>query len=214
MRILALADAHGQPEAVRRVVEASGCLDLVMASGDWRLDLEALSDELLSSGLIREDSMFFVPGNADSPMLSRLERAGKTRNLHGRIVEFKALRLAGFGGSSRSPFLTPFEWDEDECWEQISGLSNVDVFLSHAPPYDTRCDMTMGGLHVGSESIRKYVEVMKPRCLVCDHVHESSCIDKVGRSLVVNPGPCFRGKAAVLDVDEEVKASLVTVPLC
>ena len=64
------------------------------------------------------------------------------------------------------------------------------VFVSHAPPINTKCDFIPGHGHAGSYSVRKFVEVIKPIYNINGHLHETfSKRDKIGNTIIINPGP-------------------------
>ena len=42
----------------------------------------------------------------------------------------------------------------------------------------------------------------KPLALVCGHIHEGRAIDKIGETVVVNPGPLAEGNYAILEVEK------------
>jgi uncharacterized protein len=67
------------------------------------------------------------------------------------------------------------------------------IFVSHSPPYDTPMDMMMDGSHVGSRSIRSYIEVSQPLVSLHGHIHESfhrsgKYAFRVGGTVCFNPG--------------------------
>jgi len=73
------------------------------------------------------------------------------------------------------------------------GPSARTVYVLHSPPRDTRCDMIAAGRHVGSRAIRAFVERTQPPLVLSGHIHESPRIsssyrDRIGRTVVVNPG--------------------------
>jgi Icc-related predicted phosphoesterase len=80
------------------------------------------------------------------------------------------------------------------------GASGPTILVSHQPPYGTRCDRVLRMKHVGSHSIRRLVDEWQPDLVLCGHIHESRGRDRVGRSLVVNPGPWRSGHSLRFDV--------------
>ncbi|MDT7902299.1 MAG: hypothetical protein RRE78_10520, partial [Acidianus sp.] len=80
------------------------------------------------------------------------------------------------------------------------------IFNFHAPPYGTNLDnapildktlkpVVKGGeivfTHVGSTSIRKLMEEFNPLLGPHGHIHESRAFDKIGKTIVLNPGSEF-----------------------
>jgi Icc-related predicted phosphoesterase len=81
------------------------------------------------------------------------------------------------------------------------------IFISHNVPYNTKLDIVRDkknyahGKHLGSSIARKFCEKYKPLICIGGHVHEGKGIDKIGKTLVINPG--FGENAQVLiDIDE------------
>lgn len=67
------------------------------------------------------------------------------------------------------------------------------IFVCHTPPHGTKCDMIGATQHVGSRSLREFIERHQPPLVLSGHIHESPRVsgswrDTIGRSIVVNPG--------------------------
>jgi len=81
------------------------------------------------------------------------------------------------------------------------------VYVMHAPPYNTKLDITSLGKHVGSRSIRRFIEQEQPPLTLHGHIHESfvnGYIDAIGATVCVNPGSqALQGKLnlALVDLD-------------
>ncbi|MBQ1197858.1 MAG: metallophosphoesterase family protein, partial [Spirochaetaceae bacterium] len=101
---------------------------------------------------------------------------------------------------------------EDEIISDLSVLSDdVDlnstdlILITHNPPKDTKTDMISGGIHVGSEKVRSWIEEHKPFFVVTGHIHESFGIDYIGEIPVINPGALCEGNYVVLEVERDEK---------
>jgi hypothetical protein len=119
----------------------------------------------------------------------------------------------GVGGSSYTPFDTPFELAEEEIMDTlnrgwIDHGSRWTVLVSHEPPRDTRVDRTFSGMHVGSPSVRRFVEEKKPSIVFCGHIHEARGKDKINDTIIVNPGAARHGNYAEALFDEEITIRL------
>lgn len=71
------------------------------------------------------------------------------------------------------------------------------IFVSHSPPYDTPLDVIYNGQHVGSLSIRRFLEKWSKKGLLIasfhGHIHESptrsgAIHTKIGNAFCINPG--------------------------
>jgi Icc-related predicted phosphoesterase len=67
----------------------------------------------------------------------------------------------------------------------------------HTPPYATTLDRLLGGpTPIGSRALKKFIEKRQPPLTLHGHVHESSGMERLGRTIAVNPGDSrsrFRG---------------------
>jgi uncharacterized protein len=214
LRILAAADFHGLPDAtvnLLRFLERS--YDCLLLIGDLTnfgplSAAEDILNRIEPAGL----PTLAVPGNCDpKSILEILDNHGV--NLHARVNKIDDVTFVGLGGSNLTPFNTPFELTEAEIKEELDDLANgLDqnfILVTHAPPHDTLVDRTHDGIHAGSKSIREFIEERQPSAALCGHIHESRTTTKLGRTLIVNPGPISQGYAAEI----EVVGNRVTVKL-
>lgn len=131
-------------------------------------------------------------------------------NLHARVRELAPeTAVMGVGGSPFTPFGTPSEFPEShfsdwlETMWQTARKSRRIVLVSHTPPRDTRCDQLSDGGHVGSVAVRDFVLECQPDVCLCGHIHESVALDRLGRTVLVNPGALSMGGYAVLRLEGE-----------
>lgn len=71
------------------------------------------------------------------------------------------------------------------------------IYLMHAPPFSTGLDLIAGDQHVGSRSIRSFIERTQPLASLHGHIHEAPELsgrysDRIGRTLCLNPGQFIR----------------------
>jgi len=63
------------------------------------------------------------------------------------------------------------------------------ILITHAPPYDTTLDRLDHMDHLGSKSIKKFIEEVQPVLNICGHLHENAGnIDKIKKTKIINPG--------------------------
>ncbi len=157
MRIYALADIHGKPERIRLVERTTEQL---------RPQVVIIAGDLTHAGRGREALQLLhtlpalvlaIPGNMDPADVEEAIPHHPGRKV---IVE-NGVRFGGTQG--------------EVC----------DVLVSHEPPYGV-LDRAWNGQHIGSRAVRELVERLKPRVVVCGHVHESPGIERVGETVVVN----------------------------
>lgn len=141
-------------------------------------------------------------------------------NIHRRVVAIAPdVAALGIGGSTITPMRTPTEftegqyaaWLNDE-WPQAAPYAHK-VLVSHNPPKDTLCDAINPELHVGSSAVRAFIEEHQPEVCLCGHIHEGRAVDKIGDTIIVNPGMLAQGGYAILrEKDGRLTAELHEVP--
>ena len=143
-------------------------------------------------------------GNMDRPEVDQW-LSEKGWNLHTVTRELTPdTAIFGVGASTFTPFGTPSEFPEsafeawlETCWQKARNYPHS-VLVSHNPPKDTACDVIPGGIHVGSTAVREFLEEAQPDICLCGHIHEARAVDRVGRTIVVNPGALAQGGYVLL----------------
>jgi len=115
-------------------------------------------------------------------------------NLHSKGIIIEDIGIFGVGGSNYTPFNTPSEYSEEQLEEFIykgyESIKNIPIkiLVSHTPPYNTALDVVRGGVHVGSTSVRKFIEEYQPQLCLTGHIHEAVGEDRIGSTIIVNSG--------------------------
>jgi hypothetical protein len=191
-----------------------GALDLLVVGGD--ITTAGTPDEAaeaVSSWRPLAPRLLALAGNMDSREIeARLVDMGVS--LDARGVTFGDVGVFGASAAPISPLRTPYEIPDGELAQRLErgaaavSECRVTVCCPHAPPARTACDRIAGGEHVGSMSIRGFVERAQPDLVLCGHIHESRGVDSIGRSQVVNPGPVFAGRWALVELDGDLRVRL------
>ena len=113
-----------------------------------------------------------------------------------------------------TPFCTPTEFSEEEIADYLlAGYDMVKearytLLVAHCPPYQTAIDRIHAGYHVGSHSVRTFIETYQPTLCISGHIHEAPGVDHLGQTLLLNPGMLAQGgyvtvtcTAAALEAD-------------
>jgi hypothetical protein len=82
--------------------------------------------------------------------------------------------------------------------EALQGISRrmPKILVTHYPPYTSTLDtLHYSKQHFGSRSIRTFIEETQPLICFTGHVHDVQGIDKIGNTLVINPGPVWLSHA-------------------
>jgi Icc-related predicted phosphoesterase len=194
VKIIAVTDIHGRSGPGKNIEQAIASADILVCAGDITNfggagDAARIIKEL--QGLNRH--LFMVHGNCDRPDVNLfLEKSGIS--LHGKIKQQDTVAFYGTGGSIRTPSGTPQESPEEDFETVLSRFEKdpacrFHVFVSHQPPLNTVIDRTMMGMHVGSKAIRFFIERFQPDIAVCGHIHEARGSDRIGKTIIINPGP-------------------------
>lgn len=213
MQILHLTDIHGNYSKINQIPELKTS-DLVILSGDiTHFGHKKDIDDIIS--FIDHRNVYAVTGNCDhddvEDYLREKEIIIKTEG-----TKINNLVFIGLGGSLPCPGKTPKEFPEeyyDRILKEYSSLNSTNeplILVTHQPPYKTRNDRIFYGVHVGSKSIRKFIENHKPLVCLTGHIHEGKGIDSIGSTKIVNPGPFRNGNYAVINInsDNEVEVEL------
>jgi len=80
--------------------------------------------------------------------------------------------------------------------------------VAHSPPIYTKLDVAYFGGHVGSPSLRRFIEQNQPSVVFCGHIHEARGIDYIGDTLVANIGPARHDYCAIVGFNGKVEVQL------
>jgi Icc-related predicted phosphoesterase len=171
--------------------------------------------------------VLMMPGNDDIWEIDEIISSSKrVINPLKKVVNMEyGYQIISLDYVNPTPWNTPREADENEIMkmlekylEKIENTGKV-ICNFHCPPYNTNIDLApkldkklrpvykFGELelqHVGSKSIRKFMEKYSPLLGLHGHIHEAEGYDKVGRTLVINPGSQYSAgmlKGIIVDLD-------------
>ena len=218
MIIAAVADIHGDSDALSALGPVLARADYVLVAGDLtHFGGQRDAARVVDAIRIHNPKLVCVPGNCDPPAVSAyLTREGI--NLHGSCRASDGLGIIGLGGSLPCPRPTPFELDECQLARLLSGAVRQlpedlpIILLSHQPPWDTCTDLASIGRHVGSVAVREFIESTHPSICFTGHIHESAGVDIIGSTHVANPGPARLGSYAWAEIEGgEVSIAIRTV---
>ncbi len=150
--------------------------------------------------------VYGILGNDDVTEVEKdVRRLDSVENLIGymnmQTLELdKGLWLAGypFVRPSRSSFYAGWEKSEEEIKRDLDELAiqsdpRRTIYVAHSPPYGGSLDIAHNGEHIGSKSVRSFVEERQPLAVLSGHVHESflksgQVMERMGETYVFNPG--------------------------
>jgi Icc-related predicted phosphoesterase len=189
MRILAVADIHNENVKLRKA-------DLTIIAGDFTNRGPISFVERFLDGI--ENEVLAIPGNMDpKEVFDVLERRGVS--IHCRVVDFKGVKIFGFGGSSPTPFNTPIEFEDEEIEKYISNFES-DIAVFHDTPHGF-FDW-INGRSVGSMAIKRWIERVKPKIVFSAHIHEHEGVAKFNDTLIIKIPPCYERRGVLVEFDD------------
>jgi len=210
MKILCITDLHGSRKALERILEAAAPVDIILFGGDiTHFGTPARVEPLITRAVETGAKVLAVAGNCDSAEIDRhLDALGVS--LSGTGLVFDELALQGL--PAMPPWgHTMYQFTEEELAEKLeagyakiadaaSDESTTHIVLSHAPPRGGRLDRTRLFQHVGSTSLRRFVDERQPALVFCGHIHESRGIERSDATTIVNCGVGKSGYYGLADV--------------
>ncbi|MFP4112642.1 MAG: metallophosphoesterase [Candidatus Woesearchaeota archaeon] len=202
MKFLAFVDLHGWyniiDELHKKVDENK--IDVLLCSGDITVfgrEINLVLKRLNEIGC----KIVMIHGNHEDPteMGDKCEKYENLVFIHKSSYSVDNYIFFGFGGDGFSK--------RDEDFKRVSKMFEKDynstkeddtklIVLLHGPPFGTKLDL-VGENHVGNKDYSDFIKSIKPNLVVCGHIHENSeKKDKIGDSIVVNPG----NKGMIFDI--------------
>ncbi|MEM4090525.1 MAG: metallophosphoesterase [Thermoplasmatales archaeon] len=153
--------------------------------------------------------LYMEAGNDDLKGIEQYFNSEVSQDIGEKVVDIDGYTMAGISEANMTPWHAPRDVEEEDLWKIISKqLSQVDpneklILAYHPPPKDTNLDLApkierdlrytnVGGqqimIHVGSTSVRRAIEEWSPIVSLHGHIHESRGIDKIGKTVCINPG--------------------------
>jgi len=186
-----------------------------------------IADERLRA---RGVPLYFMLGNDDPAELADLlDSAPWGTHCEGKVLWIDDdHEMISWGYSNITPWHTYREQDEDDLRASIVQIADQltrperAIYNLHAPPFGTQLDdapkldaslqvqAVLGQVQyvpVGSSAVRDLEQERQPMLGLHGHIHESSGIRKLGRTMIINPGSDYstgalNGALITLDKDK------------
>lgn len=207
MKILAISDVHNEVKIARKLkyVIEERKPDVIVVAGDLTsFGPASAASEILDTLTCgkKDRPVFAVAGNGDNyEVRNVLEKRGV--NLHNRAAKVDKVGFVGFSGPSSLQLGGLMVLNYDPVGETMKDIDKCEgrVVISHIPPANTKVDTLFTGHHVGSDFLRDMIEEKQPDVVICGHIHEARGVDRIGRTVVVNPGAVCESYAAMIEMD-------------
>lgn len=188
MKILAFTDIHADKKAISKIMKKSQDADLLICCGDFTNFGYETENVIRTLNKINK-TILLIHGNHEE-WLDIKKICSKYKNivyLHKNIYSQNDLTFLGYGGGG----FARVNKEMETYMEKISKkIKNKLILITHGPPANTKLDHLPWAGHVGCASIRKIIQNLKPIIFLCGHLHENfNKTDKLGKTLLINPGP-------------------------
>ncbi len=193
MKILVFTDPHGNLNLLEKHKLASKKVDAVIITGDLSYAGQEL-EKILKKISEFHSPVYLIHGNhEDEEELEALcESYENITFVHKKIIPLEKYRLGAFSTSGMRMRYPDFEKWVSENKEELRNCKQL-LWMDHPPPYDTRLDELDANWHVGSESLRKFIEEFSPMYVFCGHIHETfEQEDSIKDTIIINSGPAGR----------------------
>lgn len=212
LRVLAVSDIHSNNYYLRILTRTVQGLDAVMVIGDITSygslqDCKHVLEQLSSIGPV-----YFVPGECDPLELTYTSwDENLLFNVHGRVYKLKErYKVLGFGGALASTKIRGLQVRESDLEYYLEGrVDETTILLSHNPPSNS---CTGGGRGIGAYMLKSIIKRHKPLLVIVGHIHRGRCVDLLGNSKILNPGPLRRGYYSLVNIEGlQVEVQLLRV---
>ncbi len=192
MKLLLFSDLHTDASAAKRMVRLARDADVAIGAGDFASVRRGISVCIEILKQITKPTVL-VPGNNESydELVNACSGWASAHVLHGSGIELSGVPFFGIGGGIPvTPFGDwSFDFSEDDANRLLSQCPVGAVLVSHSPPKGA-VDQASSGQSLGSTAVRDAVLRLKPRLVVCGHIHASAGQRaNLGGTPVINAGP-------------------------
>ena len=190
MNVYCFSDYHNEERYLPEMRKKAGKADIIISAGDHSV-FEFDQDKALKEFNKWKKPVYLFHGNHEEESTTK-EAVKKYKHItftHGEELIINNIRLLTWGGGGFSLHDRELEKKITE-WKKSKHAHLPTILITHAPPRDTTLDARGPDWHVGSKSVRKAIEQLKPAYAVSGHIHDSEgAEDKIGNTICYNLGP-------------------------
>ena len=181
------------------------------------LDYARLKEAVNESKFSKSKSWNWYEQDFFSPMVKKYKNIQRFDYSFIDLGEF--VLIGGYGGTFPGHVMSKNYKKSREKMDLLfkSNKGKKVIFVSHNVPNNTKVDLitdkdahkTVKGKHYGSKLIRRLIEKYQPLMHFGGHIHEGTGTDKLGKTLLVNPGSFTHGEYAIVDIEKgKIKVNL------
>ncbi|MBP5603480.1 MAG: metallophosphoesterase family protein [Treponema sp.] len=200
MKLLVISDLHAHNDVLDKMDDIFSKADAVLFAGDFAECFKPeTGEEALEKLCSKHDTIFAVLGNCDNEVFMQ-DLEDKDICVEKALLFHEGLAISGSGGGTIFTGKTEFERTEEEILADYEVVVNsVEqsgdnslwrdmILISHNPPKGEVVDAVNPTLHAGSQKFTDFIIEHKPLAVICGHIHEGCGTEKIGNTLVINPG--------------------------
>ena len=200
MKLLVISDLHAHNDVLDKMDDIFSKADAVLFAGDFAECFKPeTGEDALEKLCSKHDTIFAVLGNCDNEVFMQ-DLEDKDICVEKALVFHEGLAISGSGGGTIFTGKTEFERTEEDILSDYEVVVNsVEqsgdnslwrdmILISHNPPKGEVVDAVNPTLHAGSQKFTDFIIEHKPLAVICGHIHEGCGTEKIGDTLVINPG--------------------------
>jgi uncharacterized protein len=190
MKFLTFVDLHEDKKYLKALVSRAKeeDIDFVVCAGDITLFGRGLRYVLKQFNDLGK-KFYLIPGNHESDRMIN-EVVGDYENVvnfHKKLFKIENYVFMGYGGGGFALEDPEFRKVSREWYSKHQ--DDKTVLITHGPPYGMKMDHLKDYGHVGNKDYRKFIERIKPRLVICGHLHENiNMQEAIGKTKIVHPG--------------------------
>jgi len=192
MKFLTFVDLHEDEDSLKKLLKRAKKedIDFVICAGDISNFGKGLKQALIEFDKLGKQ-FYIIPGNHEEKeglLNAAVSDLKNCVNFHKQAFEIKDYVFLGYGGGGFAQEDKEFRKIARNWYGNYNGKKIV--LVTHGPPYLTKIDdLTGKGRHVGNLDYRKFIQRIKPKLIICGHLHETAnIVDKIETVNIVNPG--------------------------
>ena len=185
---------------------------IIMGNDDFRINIELLEDA-------EKNKILHSIHNKSASLSKNFNIAGYSfvNPTPFRLKDWEKPDFKGDKGPQQlfNEEIRSAEKEEGTIKDDLQNLKKMSnpkktIYVIHAPPFNTKLDAITAGAHVGSKSIREFIEQQQPLLALHGHIHESpkmsgSWKDKIGKTICINVGSSYpedKLNCVIIDVND------------
>lgn len=226
MRLLAFSDwrVQGIDDVFSFVQDLEDPVDFILYGGDdiGRFEEEGVNYFAELSRYTKQGMVLAVIGNDDVPELKRVLKSENVQDLYEEPFVFQNFAFIGLEASTSGPAIIKHTEKEvkEHLKKQHSEVRGKNlIILSHTPPHGILdlgirfAKLDEGSHHIGSTSLRSFVQQNKVNLVICGHCHSHGGLStQLLDTTIVNVSSHdhlgAKGNFALIDIDSQGQASI------